>query len=262
MPTERSRQHDPGELRETAPDGAGPCGGARVLQPVETSAEPTIDVRMALLDGVQDFAVFTLDPSGQVTSWNEGARRMTGFDADDIVGRSVKMLYVPEDADRPAREMAAALANGRSEDENWHVRKDGSRFWSDEVMTPIRAADGTLRGFTKISRDLTERRRAADRLRQSEERLRLVMESVQDYAILTLDTDGVVDSWNTGAERIFGVPASEMIGRRADIVIFTPEDRTRAAYRRRSSGRHGRRDGPRTNDGTSGGTVNGSMPAA
>jgi PAS domain S-box-containing protein len=180
-----------------------------------------------LVDSVPDYAIFTLDKEGRITTWNDGARRMMGFAAEEVVGRPVSILYPPGEEARAAREMEKALAHGRCEEESWHVRRDGSRIWVDEVMTPLRADDGTHRGFAKVSRDLSEKRQAEERLRASEERLRLVVESVRDYAILTLDTAGVVDSWNVGAERIFGFAPCEILGRPGDI-IFTPEDRARS----------------------------------
>ena len=119
-----------------------------------------------LLESVQDYAIFTLDPEGHVTSWNEGARRLKGYTAEEIIGRSVHEFYTPEDvaAGKPERAMETALARGRSEDESWRVRKDGTRFWANEIMTPLRSDTGLLLGFTKVSRDLSERRQTEERL--------------------------------------------------------------------------------------------------
>jgi two-component system CheB/CheR fusion protein len=179
-----------------------------------------------LVESVHDYAIFTIDREGHVTSWNEGARRITGYSAEEIIGQPVTRFYTPKDVvvGKHRREMEAALAAGRSEDESWRVRKDESLYWCNEIMTPLRADDGGLLGYTKISRDLTERRRVEERIRASEERLRLVVESVEDYAIFTINTQGQVESWNTGAERIFGYSVSEMAGQSVEI-IFTPEDR-------------------------------------
>ena len=182
----------------------------------------------ALLESVRDYAIFTLDTEGRVTSWNEGARRIKGYTAEEIMGRPVTGFYTGEDlaAGKPAREMAEALEAGRSEDEGWRVRKGGSVFWANEVMTPLLADDGAHLGFTKVCRDLTDRKLAEELLRASEERLRLVVESVEDYAIFTLDTEGRIQSWNPGAERAFGYTAEEARGQHTRI-IFTPEDRER-----------------------------------
>ena len=181
-----------------------------------------------LVESVHDYAIFTLDTEGRMTSWNEGARRLKGYTAEEVIGRPVELFYTREDAaaGKPRREMETALAAGRSEDESWRVRKDGSLFWVNEIMTPLRSDDGTLLGFTKVSRDLTERMRAEERVRASEERLRLVVESVGDYAIFTQDTEGRIESWNAGAARVFGFTEEEAVGSHIEI-IFTPEDRAR-----------------------------------
>jgi PAS domain S-box-containing protein len=210
-----------------------------------------------LLESVSDYAIFTIDGEARVTSWNDGARRLTGWTAEEILGQSIERFYPPDDvaAGKVPAEMARALEAGRSEDENWRVRKDGSRFWCNEIMTPLRDAGGRVIGFSKISRDLTERRRAEELVRASEEQLRLVVESVADHAIITLGLDGRVTSWNQGAERMFGWAAEEIVGHDT-AVIFTPEDRERRApeeelRRARDHGRaederwHERRDGTR-----------------
>lgn len=124
-----------------------------------------------LIESVQDYAIYTIDPIGRVTSWNEGARRLKGYRAEEIMGQPLQRFYTPEDvaAGKPELEMRMALALGRAEDENWRVRKDGSRFWGNEIMTPLRADDGRLLGFTKITQDLTERKQTEEDL---EERVR------------------------------------------------------------------------------------------
>jgi PAS domain S-box-containing protein len=136
-----------------------------------------------LFESVHDYAIFSLDRAGIVTSWNEGARRLKGYTAEEIIGQPVTCFYTQEDvaADKPGREMATALAVGRSEDESWRVRKDGSRFWVNEIMTPLLADDGRHLGFTKISRDLTERKRLEDELRGARDELeRRVLERTRE----------------------------------------------------------------------------------
>jgi PAS domain S-box-containing protein len=163
---------------------------------------------------VMDYAIFMLDPQGTITSWNLGAERAKGYRADEAIGRNLSIFYTPEDqaAGRPMYLLRRAQDEGRVEDEGWRVRKDGSRFWADVVITRVNDASGKLIGFTKVTRDLTERRRAEEQLRQADERLRLMIENVQDYAIFMLDRQGRVATWNLGAEHIKGYTAQEIIG--------------------------------------------------
>lgn len=116
------------------------------------------------IDAVQDYAIFMLSPSGHIASWNKGAQRAKGYSPEEIIGRHFSVFYAPEDvaAGKPERELAIATAKGRVEDEGWRVRRDGSRFWADVVITAVRDASGSLVGFAKVTRDVTERRRLAE----------------------------------------------------------------------------------------------------
>ena len=167
-----------------------------------------------LVESVHDYAIFTLDPQGIVTSWNVGAERMKLYRPDEIIGKHFSVFYPAEELARgwPDYELRTARAAGHFEDEGWRVRKDGTRFWANVVITAARDAQGDLVGFSKITRDLTERRRHEEEVRQSEERFRLMVEAVQDYAIFMLDPEGRVASWNAGAERIKGYRPSEILG--------------------------------------------------
>ncbi len=177
-----------------------------------------------LVNSVRDYAIFLLDRTGRVASWNPGAERIKGYTAAEVLGRHFSVFY-PEDAQQrrwPDQELKVAEEQGRFEDQGWRIAKGGRRFWADVVITALRDAQGELRGFAKITRDLTERRQREETLRRSEERFRLLIEGVKDYAIFMLDRDGRVASWNAGAERMTGYSAHEIIGR--PLAVFYPKD--------------------------------------
>ena len=176
-----------------------------------------------LVESVSDYAIFALDPGGVIMSWNAGAERIKGYRAPEAIGRHFSIFYTEEDlaADKPGIELVRARRDGRVEDEGWRVRKDGSHFWASVVITALRDAAGQLVGFAKVTRDLTERSRTEERLRASEERLRILIGSVKDYGIFMLDPDGRVASWNEGARRIKGYEAEEIVGQHFS--VFYPE---------------------------------------
>ncbi|PBB19207.1 PAS domain-containing sensor histidine kinase [Mesorhizobium sp. WSM4313] len=179
-----------------------------------------------LVDGVTDYAIYMLDPSGVVTNWNAGAERLKGYAAEEIVGQHFSKFYTREERAKgtPLRVLEAAVQNGRYEGEGWRVRKDGSRFWASVVVTPIHNDAGRLEGFAKVTRDITERRAAHEALRQSERQFRLLVSGVTDYALFMLDPNGLVTSWNAGAERIKGYAAEEIIGQHFSR-FYTEHDR-------------------------------------
>lgn len=166
------------------------------------------------ITGVADYAICVLSPEGIINSWNSGAERFKGYLAEEILGQHFSCFYTEEDRAKGAPEAAlkTALEYGKSEDEGWRVRKDGSRFWATVVIDSIRDANGTLIGFAKITRDITERKRAASVLYQSEEQFRLLVDSVTDYAIYMLSPSGEISNWNAGAKRIKGYDQEEVIG--------------------------------------------------
>ncbi len=179
-----------------------------------------------LVASITDYAIYMLDPDGYVSSWNAGAQRFKGYQAHEIIGQHFSRFYV--DTDRatglPERALATARAEGRFEGEGWRVRKDGTRFWANVVIDPIRTPDGALVGYAKITRDITDRRNAEEELRQSEQRFRLLVQGVTDYALYMLSPEGQISNWNQGAQRIKGYSQEEVIGthfRR----FFTEEDR-------------------------------------
>jgi PAS domain S-box-containing protein len=193
-------------------------------------ASPTsneVDERYRLLvDAITDYAIYMLDPTGIVSSWNAGAERFKGYRAAEIIGKHFSLFYTPEDrtANLPQRALRIAAEDGHFEKEGWRVRKDGTRFWAHVVIDPIWSASGHLIGFAKITRDLTERKAATEKLKETEEQFRRLVDGVTDYAIYMLDPQGYVTSWNSGAERIKGYTPSEIIGKHFS-QFYTSEDR-------------------------------------
>ncbi len=168
----------------------------------------------ALVESVRDYAIFMLDHEGYIRSWNRGAERIKGYKAHEIIGKHFSVFYPQDRIDEgwPEHELEVAQSTGRFEDEGWRLRKDGSRFWANIVFTRIDHPDGTLRGFAKITRDLTERRAHEQDLARSEERFRLMVDHVRDYAIFMLDSNACVASWNKGAQEIKGYLHEEIVG--------------------------------------------------
>ena len=191
---------------------------------LEGIAHETGDLHRLLVQSVRDYAIFALDPNGVILSWNAGAERFKGYTADEIIGKHFSIFYPRELVEEgfPEFELRTAANTGRFEDEGWRIRKDGSRFWANVVITALRGKDGKLLGYAKVTRDLTERREAEEALRESEERFRLLVEGVKDYAIFMLDPTGRVATWNEGAERIKGYRAKEIIGKHFS--EFYPEE--------------------------------------
>jgi PAS domain S-box-containing protein len=178
-----------------------------------------------LVQGVRDYGIFMLDRTGHITSWNTGAERIKGYTEEEILGQHFSVFYPPEDiaAGKPAWELEQAVKDGSLEDEGWRLRKDGTRFWANVVITARTGETGELVGFSKVTRDMTERRAAEEALRESEEHFRLLVHGVLDYGIFMLDPTGHITSWNTGAERIKGYTEEEILGQHF-AVFYPPED--------------------------------------
>jgi len=181
-----------------------------------------------LVNAVTDYAIYMLDPDGHVATWNPGAQRFKGYAADEIIGEHFSRFFTEEDraAGLPETALRRAAEEGRFESEGWRLRKDGTRFWVNAVIDPIRSENGELLGFAKITRDISERRDAERALFASEERFRLLVQGVRDYAIYMLDPDGRISNWNTGAAAIKGYSADEIVGQHFSR-FYTPEDQAR-----------------------------------
>jgi PAS domain S-box-containing protein len=178
-----------------------------------------------LVEGVADYAIYMLDPAGRIVSWNMGIQRIKGYTKNEVIGQHFSLFFTAEDVQRgkPTAILEHAARDGTYQEEGWRLRKDGSLFWASIVLTAIYDAQGQLRGFGKVTRDMTESRRAQEALRQSEQRFRLLVEGVRDYAIFMLDSTGHVMSWNSGAQLIKGYTPDEIIGRHFSI-FYPAED--------------------------------------
>jgi PAS domain S-box-containing protein len=191
-----------------------------------------------LVDSVADYAIFMLSPEGVIVTWNRGAERSKGYTPAEAIGQHFSIFYTPEDLARnhPEHELQVALRDGRYEEEGWRVRKDGSRFWANVVITPVRDAEGNHVGFGKVTRDLTARRLTEEQLRANTAELlaanaqlrefRRLVSSVRDYAIFMLDPTGRILTWNAGAQHIKGYSQDEIVGREFTI-FYTDVDRAR-----------------------------------
>ena len=186
-----------------------------------------------LVDAVIDYALYLLNLKGEIVSWNPGARRLKGYEAEEVIGTRFHNFFTTEDQARgfPDHALETAARNGHFESEGWRVRKDGSRFWALAVIDAIQGDNGELLGFVKITRDMTERREAERRALESEARFRQLVQGVVDYAIFHLDQEGIISSWNAGAERIKGYAANEIIGSHFSR-FYMPEDREAGVPRR------------------------------
>lgn len=207
-----------------------------------------------LVNSVTDYAIYMIGPEGHVLSWNSGAHRLKGYTQAEIVGETFTKFYSPEDvaAGVPQNALQIARETGRYWGEGWRYRKDGSKFWALVVIDAIKDDNGELLGFAKVTRDMTERQEAHQKLLASERQYRLLIEAVIDYAIFQLDREGNVTTWNPGAQHIKGYAPDEIIGKHFSC-FYTEEDRAAglpqkvlaqaAAGRFEGEGRRVRKDG-------------------
>lgn len=195
---------------------------------------------LRLLDGVMDYAIFTVSLRGLVTSWNMGARQILGFTPDEVIGKSHRVFYSREDLDAnfADRDLNDAAASGSKRHNAWRLKKDGSRFWSNESITALRNDKGEVSGFLVIAADLSEQKATEDEtmirtaelsetneaLRKSEEKYHSMISEIPDYAIILMDNDGTILDWNKGAEKIKFYKPQEIIGRNFR-TFYSAEDR-------------------------------------
>ncbi len=181
-----------------------------------------------LINSITDYAIYMLDRDGRVTTWNPGAERFKGYTADEAMGQHFSIFFTPEDreAKLPEKALRTALAEGRFEADGWRIRKDGTRFWANAVLDPVFDPEGNHLGFAKITRDITAKREQERALFESEQRFRLLVQGVRDYAIYMLDEQGFITNWNSGAESIKGYSADEIVGQHFSR-FYTDEDRAR-----------------------------------
>lgn len=177
-------------------------------------SHPTDQRFRLLVESVSDYAIYMIDPEGRIMTWNAGAQRFKGYAANEIIGENYNRFFRPQDRDAglPQQILQTAADDGRYEGEGPRIRKDGGEIWVHIVIDPIRASNGDLIGFAKITRDITAKRKAEKALFRSDQQFRMLVQGVHDYAIYMLDLDGHVTNWNAGAELIKGYRADEIIG--------------------------------------------------
>jgi PAS domain S-box-containing protein len=209
------------------------CGASGRTQEILRQSEERFRL---LVEGVKDYAIFMLDPHGYITTWNEGARRIKGYEAEEIVGEHFSIFYTEEDVERahPDEELRVAAAEGSYEEEGTRVRKDGSTFFASVLITALRDDEGELRGFAKVTRDITERKAAEerDRLlareRAARERTTDILESISD-AFYAVDRRWCLTYVNNKAEELWGRPREDLLGK--DVWEEFPEEEGSESYR-------------------------------
>ncbi|MCW3105146.1 MAG: sensor histidine kinase [Bacteroidetes bacterium] len=184
------------------------------------------DLYQKMIEEIEDYAIILMDENGIIQNWNKGAQKIKGYTDQEIIGKHFSIFYLPEDlaVQLPQKLMEQARSNGKAGQEGWRKRKDGTRFWGSITITAIHDEEHNVIGYSKVTRDLTDKKVAEDELRMSEERYHQMIAEVQDYAIILLSPQGIIENWNIGAEKIKGYTAAEVIGKKFEM-FYTPEDR-------------------------------------
>ncbi len=177
-----------------------------------------------MIEEIQDYAIILLDKNGIIQNWNKGAENIKGYAEREILGKHFSIFYLQEDLDNnlPQKLIEIASKTGKAAQEGWRKRKDGTKFWGSITITAIHDEDENVIGFSKVTRDLTDKKKTEDKLRMSEERYHRMIAEVQDYAIILLDENGYIQNWNAGAEKIKGYKSDEIVGKRFS--IFYPKE--------------------------------------
>ncbi|MDR4467312.1 MAG: PAS domain S-box protein [Nitrospira sp.] len=195
----------------------------RVRLATEAALREKEELTRAMIENVLDYSILRLDSEGHVMSWNQGSQRLKGYAADEIIGRHFSCFYTEDDqaCGKPTTLLRRATAHHHVEDEGWRVKKDGSRFWANVVITALFDQDGTLRGFTKVVRDLTERHEVKVKREEQEARLRAIVDQAVD-GIITIGERGTIETFNRSAESMFGYSAVEVIGQNVHVLMPEP----------------------------------------
>lgn len=193
-----------------------------------------------MVEEVQEYAIILLSKEGIIENWNAGAEKIKGYAKEDVIGKHFRIFYPEEDqlSSLPERLMGQAATHGKASHEGWRIRKDGSRFWGNTSISALHDNAGNIVGYSKVTRDLTEKRAQElkirkvnkdlqhnnELLRQSEERYHRMVSEVEDYVIILLDSNGYIQNWNKGAQKIKGYSADEIIGKHFS-VFYSDQDR-------------------------------------
>jgi two-component system sensor kinase FixL len=194
----------------------------QAIEQARAAAETAEELNL-LIDGAVDYAIYMLDPEGRVTLWNKGAERLKGWTEAEAVGRNMSTFYPPEviAAGKPEEDLARARQEGRFEEEDWRLRKDGSQFLADVSLTALFDEAGELKGFGKVIRDVTKQRAAERQLKANAAQIRSILSTVPD-AMVVIDRQGRIISFSAAAERLFGYSEKEIFGSNVRILMPSP----------------------------------------